>query len=183
MNKTKEVELKLLEISDDPELFEDKFDELVELLKTNPSEKIKLVLKDKELTDEINKAISSKKYDNLSKYLSSIIESLTKNFSDLPPIQMNFSECSLGSTCERIPEELSQTKDNECETVLLDTMNRKITVKNFNQKNVGFIVDKVDCGFSVKRHSIEGSDICNFSNWKLVSSSLMTKESLDKLLK
>lgn len=183
MSKEEEIESLLLDLSDDPEIkFDSKFDELIKILKSGSKGPVKKILKDEDLTKVINDSIKSGKYDALREYLKSITEECNKNFADIPPVMVNFSECSLGLTCERIPEELSQTKDNVCEEVLLDTPNRKIKVKKVNNKNFGIIIDTKHHCYEVKTHSIAG-DIRNFSNWKLISSKSMTKESLDDLLK
>jgi hypothetical protein len=182
MSKSQEIEEKILELSDEPESFKEKFDELVEILKSNPKEKITKILKDDDLTKIIEKAIKTNKFEELSEYIKSITEEGNKNFSDLPPVMVNFAECSLGMSCERIPEEVSQTKDNVCEEVLLDTPGRKIKVKQVNSKNFGFIIDTTHTGYNVKSFNIDG-DYRDFSNWKMFSKKSMTKESLDDLLK
>jgi len=168
MKIEKEIDELILNISEDPESLDNKFDELITLIKQSKG-KIGLILKDEDLTKIINEVRSGSNTNDLKEYLKDSFKALKRSFSEL----INFSECSLGLVVND-PPKVESDKPN---TILYDSDSRKIIVT----KNFGYIIDNDGSNYLVKKHSITG-DKTNFSNWKFISKQILNKNKLASIL-
>jgi len=161
----------ILDISDNPETLDARFDELVNLIKnSNANDSLTTILNDTELTDIINKLSKGDDSSKLKNYLSDSFKAIRKSFADV----VNFSECSLGLVVNDPPV----SEMDKVGTVMYDSESRKIVVAH----NFGYIIDKVGSSYQVKKHSIAG-DIYNFSNWKLISKYTVSGSDLPNIVK
>jgi len=172
MDKSKEINNFIVDMSDDPspiERLESRFDELVKLIKSSKGS-IKEILNDRELTKLVIDVSNGKDTGELLNYLKDAFSAMRKSFSEM----INFSECSFGLVVNELPKSDIDIPG----TVLFDSDVRKIVVV----KNFGYIIDFIPQKCSVSKFSTTGNST-DMNNWKFVGKQLMTRESLANIIK